>query len=142
MLCLRNFSCLAFGLFVAAWPSVSNTQTTGNALKEWCEDPEEVFQALCAVYIEGVRGGLEYGAISTYLDFISRIVFELSEQTYSEVKALRTSDLLGICQPAGVTGDQIIDVVKKFLEENPERRHEDASALVYSALFDAFPCPE
>jgi hypothetical protein len=130
----------AVGTALALFATVASAQTNGNMLHEWCMSEEEVFQALCAVYVEGVNQGRELGAISAYLDMIPRVVLQLSDESFSEIKSLRVSDLLGYCPPDGATGDQIIDIVKKFLVDNPARRHETASVLVASALNDAFRC--
>jgi hypothetical protein len=39
-----------------------------------------------------------------------------------------------------VTGDQIRDIVKRFLEQNPNKRHFGAAGLSEAALAEAFPC--
>jgi hypothetical protein len=44
------------------------------------------------------------------------------------------------CFPPGVTVGQTADVVKRFLGQHPERRHEAAAGLVAQALSEAFPC--
>ncbi len=44
------------------------------------------------------------------------------------------------CIPDAVTVGQVVDVVKKYLEANPARRHQDAGLLVYVAVTEAFPC--
>jgi hypothetical protein len=44
------------------------------------------------------------------------------------------------CFPPGVTVGQTADVVKRFLGQHPERRHEAAVFLVAAALAEAFPC--
>lgn len=36
--------------------------------------------------------------------------------------------------------DQIFDIVKKFLANNPERRHEQGATLILEAVSKAFPC--
>lgn len=51
-----------------------------------------------------------------------------------------TSNPKGYCTPNGVTGRQMIDIVCKYLSENPQKRHETGASLTYSALSDAFPC--
>ena len=44
------------------------------------------------------------------------------------------------CAQAGVTVQQVMDVVHKWLEANPQHRHLTASGLVAAALSKAFPC--
>ncbi|MDP6927129.1 MAG: Rap1a/Tai family immunity protein [Rhodospirillales bacterium] len=45
------------------------------------------------------------------------------------------------CIPKGVTGDQMVEVVKKSLRAHPEDWHYEANGLVARALDEAFPCP-
>jgi len=47
---------------------------------------------------------------------------------------------LRVCVPNEATVRQIIDVVKKYLENNPENRHYGAASSVVLALRQAFPC--
>ena len=44
------------------------------------------------------------------------------------------------CVPEESTKGQLADVVIKYLEQNPERRHLEAGSLVPEALNRAFPC--
>ena len=44
------------------------------------------------------------------------------------------------CVPQGVNGEQVRDVVKRFLRLNPQVRHEPGAQVVAMALSDAFPC--
>ena len=47
-----------------------------------------------------------------------------------------------ICPPSeGVPTDQLIRVVRKFLEANPERLHSTGRLLVFGAIRSAWPCP-
>lgn len=45
-----------------------------------------------------------------------------------------------ICVPSSVTNGQQIDIVEKWLEDNPNRRHEVSMQVVIFALQDAWPC--
>lgn len=47
-----------------------------------------------------------------------------------------------LCIPDGVTNRQSIDVIKNYLQNSPEKRHLDASLLIYSALAKTWPCPK
>jgi hypothetical protein len=55
-------------------------------------------------------------------------------------------DALGMitefCSPDDVVGKQLVDIVMKYLKENPENLHYNAASLVTSALIRAFPCPD
>jgi hypothetical protein len=44
------------------------------------------------------------------------------------------------CIPASVQAEQLIDVVKIFLEQNPQLRHLNATGAVVGSLSAAFPC--
>ena len=45
-----------------------------------------------------------------------------------------------ICIPAAANNGQIMDVILAYMRDNPADRHNPSSALVYVALFKAFPC--
>lgn len=47
-----------------------------------------------------------------------------------------------ICKPTGTTYGQLARAVAKWLEDNPERLHENAAMLVVLALSETFPCKE
>jgi hypothetical protein len=59
--------------------------------------------------------------------------------------AKESPDRLGLraisCFPPGVTVGQAQSVVVKYLQDNPQRRHENAFALAFWAFADAWPCP-
>jgi len=57
-------------------------------------------------------------------------------------KALPNTPRLFCFPPAGVSNEQMIRVVVKYLENHPEQLHFDASILVLTALKEAFPCKE
>ena len=44
------------------------------------------------------------------------------------------------CSSSSVTVGQIVKVVSKYLENNPEKLHLSASSLIRAALMQAFPC--
>ena len=50
---------------------------------------------------------------------------------------VRKSD---VCRPDGLTGSQLGDVVKLYLRNHPETRHQTADELVGAALKEKFPC--
>lgn len=45
-----------------------------------------------------------------------------------------------ICIPDGITKNQSVKIVYKFLEDNPKYLHELETILVIAAFQDAFPC--
>lgn len=46
------------------------------------------------------------------------------------------------CSPAGLTGNQLMDLVAAHLRANPATRHYSADLLVIEALQKAYPCPK
>ena len=44
------------------------------------------------------------------------------------------------CMPPAVTNDQIEDIVVKYVENHPEKRHLKGAAIVQAAMVQAFPC--
>lgn len=53
----------------------------------------------------------------------------------------RVLQFSGICGPAGITTDQVGQVVAKYLHNHPETLNESAVNVVWSALVKAWPCP-
>ena len=48
----------------------------------------------------------------------------------------------GSCIPNGVSAEQMIDLTRNYLRDNPAQRHKSGEALVAAAFTDAWPCPE
>lgn len=133
---MRLYSILALAAFTAH-PNVSQAEAlTGNALYESCtanrEDEAAKF-TYCVGYITGVGDGLIFGGVTSIL----RLGLE-------DVNAAEASDIayqtMGYCAPSAVTAYQTIDVVIKFLADNPAIRHESARGLILAAYREAFPC--
>lgn len=89
---------------------------TGNDLMYACESNNAFEFALCGGYLNGFLDGLGLGS------------------------AVRGSDKIGICWPAGFTNGQLRDVVLKYLRDNPGSRSVVASGLVYDALYKVWGC--
>jgi len=52
-------------------------------------------------------------------------------------------DMVGpVCTPASVKGEQLVNIVRKYLKENPEDLHHKAAVIVNFALSQVFPCPD
>ena len=87
----------------------------GNTLVEDCKaDENTIGEALCYGYVLGVY-----------------------DRHAMDMKSTFTT-----CVPQGVTGAQIVSVVRKFMAENPQLLHQSAASVVASALSGAFPCPD
>lgn len=44
------------------------------------------------------------------------------------------------CPPAEVTAGQLVEMVKKYMNENPAKLHEPSSSIVVDAIKKDFPC--
>jgi hypothetical protein len=89
---------------------------TGNRLYEDCRSGNYFNRGYCGGYVTGIVDTIE---------------------------ALQARGVLpasALCIPAESTKGQLTDVVLKYLEQNPERRHLEAGSLVPEALSHAFPC--
>jgi hypothetical protein len=51
-----------------------------------------------------------------------------------------TLDAKQVCVPKSTTREQIIDVVRGFLAQNPDAMKASGSQVVFAALVTAFPC--
>ena len=90
-------------------------QMAGNALLDYCKlDSGEAFW-ICSSYIFGVRDSLD-------------------QQNKGE------NNPFAFCTTASVDGRQVLDIVVKYLEDNPKWRHFPAWSLIQRALHNAFPC--
>lgn len=86
----------------------------GNILHEYCTEESELARTVCTWYIIGV---------------------------YDAAMSVSVESLVPlICAPKPAQARQIVDVARKFLEDNPDKRHLNASGIVANALKEAFPC--
>jgi hypothetical protein len=58
------------------------------------------------------------------------------------VTGIADAHAMSICTPKEVTQGQNMNIVKKYLNDNPAQLHRDADVLVLTALQQAFPCPK
>lgn len=68
----------------------------------------------------------------------------ISEASFCTAYIMATGDSLStqgeICLPVNVTGGQLVAIVKKHLQANPEQWHYHAQRLIKAALKAALPC--
>lgn len=119
--------CMAAPL--AAPTPVEANFITGKVLYEICTpqdtDPDAaVMMSECRGFIVGVFDGIEAAS---------------SVVTYSQNRQEDPVKLT--CNTSGVTADQLIDIVVRYLEDRPEHRNKPASLLIVDAFSRAFPCP-
>ncbi len=89
---------------------------TGNRLYEDCRAANYFNRGYCGGYVTGI------------VDTIESL----------QLRGVLPADAL--CIPDESTKGQLVDVVLKYLEKHPERRHLEAGSLVPEALNRAFPC--
>ena len=112
---------LAMALIVGVTSPTWADFRTGNNLRDDCNATKEsntYYQqsAWCIAYIQGV--------------------FDATEG--------RDKGLNGFtfCSPQNVQAGQARDIVTKYLNDYPQRRHYGAAALIVDAMSVAFPCPK
>jgi hypothetical protein len=98
-------------LLCSGTPAQAANFISGNDLKGYCDRGS----AACAGYVMGVTDG-----------------FLFEDQ--------KTGTKPEMCLPSGITGNQLTDMTKQYLEANPDKRHWAASVLVWNALAAKFWC--
>ena len=93
-------------------------QITGNKFLEWCRGIAAE-QGVCLGYVMGLDDGIS--------------ILQSSETDRSRWSP--------ICKPKEVTASQVQDVVIKYLDDHPEKRHEMIAILAIVAMRAAWPCP-
>jgi hypothetical protein len=107
---------LAFAAAIAApAPQADGSFFTGNDLHEVCQSTEGFHEVMCTVYIAGVNDAM-----------VTVIASKAIKPLY--------------CLPKHVDGEQLADIVRKYLKNNPASRHTAASSIVMIALRVSFPC--
>jgi hypothetical protein len=122
-------------LCVVLWASPVASQTSqGNDLLEACSMPDNLAaEGYCIGYVVGAIEGMKLGAVSV-------LAFIAPEQSGVEHLDRMSNIALNFCIPADASNRQLVEVVVKYLRENPETRHETARTLIHSALVESFPC--
>ena len=100
---------------------------TGNQLYELYTDKPEDRWADPILYVMG------------FVD--SQIISHGLEKGMAEEDKRQAVSPIFVCMPNTANFGQANDVVKKFLEENPSKRHKPAFTLVYEALITVWRCP-
>ena len=109
----------AFALAATLVPGEVAAQKTGDSLHDWCNSTDEVFQALCAVYIEGAWNGQQRGAGIAFLTVFNTVALEVEQDTLETLKTMTAGRALGVCVPAGAIGAQLQEIIVKFLSDHP-----------------------
>jgi len=119
---LRPFL-LPSALLVSSLNSYAQTYTGNDLLNDMsASNPQQVF---AMGYVAGAAEAI-------------RDVIDAQRLSNNQRKGL----LPTYCSPgAGIPREQLLDIVKKYLLDNPASRHDGADVQVYAALTEAFPCP-
>jgi hypothetical protein len=89
--------------------------SNGNSFFDFCRSGTQQKQ-ICIVYVKGLLDG-------------------------AQLQASMTKQKQAYCQPRGSSPEQAIDILLKFMTDNPGDRHRDARLLAFAALKAAWPCP-
>jgi len=92
---------------------ISISDINGNDLLRYCSSHQPFELNFCTGYIEGVRDGLMFAAVS-----------------------LKSEPFFAVPNEAKM--EQLKDIVVKYLRDNPETRHKPAGMLTFIALKQAF----
>jgi hypothetical protein len=89
----------------------------------------------CNTYLSGIDKGTQLQQLisSHSVGWCAGLVIGVSQSLYYTGK---------VCTPTMATQGQGVRVVVKYLEEHPDRLHEDGPILASDALIDAWPCEE
>jgi hypothetical protein len=129
---LLGFFMMASGLLAQVAPQTTKSWSyeTGNDLLSECQGGEQsgnnnLDYARCEAYVRGA------------VDMIGSLQGEISKRDGKSAWRLTS-----VCLPTGATTGQLVDVVVKFLKENPEQRADKAAGwLVIRAVIGAWGCP-
>ncbi|OUE62697.1 Rap1a/Tai family immunity protein [Citrobacter freundii] len=106
------------GIFAFSF-AVNAKSTNGNDLYDWSKSSDRMLNSRSGDD-ESFKSGLYMGYVTGAVDI------------------MYVSGM--ICPPENATSGQMLDVVKLYLENHPERRADGASLIMNAALRSAFPC--
>lgn len=109
--------------------SLNACATTGNELLRQLRSPDASESLHGFAYISGV--------VDTEYLYYAVNTIEMAND--KNIKSLR---YIHFCIPKDVTMGQVVDIVIKKLEAEPEKRHETANLIIRRALVATFPCKE
>jgi len=143
-------SVVFFGFFINGLAQASESQRVdGNKYLKYCNTYLEVLADPESAERDGlVEDSYELGTCTAYVDsffatvvttqlqheFLARIRDDSWRRTYGE------KPFTSFCIPEEVTMEQMVRAGIKYMEENPAELHLPASALLFWASEEAFPC--
>jgi hypothetical protein len=105
--------CVALALLTSSFPAMA--WLDGNHWHRECNGSGDSGKLACLVYVHGVLAGAA------------------GQSTLSSTKPV-------LCMPENGNNQQYMDVYSQYLQNNPQDRHMDATALMFIAFIKAFPC--
>lgn len=78
-------------------------------------------------------------------ELLSNLKGNLDERMFAIGYIAGVSDFLDgatVCSPNGVTLGQMRDLIKEYLENNPQQRHYSADSLIRNRLEQLWPCKQ
>jgi Rap1a immunity proteins len=116
---MTRFVLVLIFLLIASSAKAQNSNLTGNWLYAVCTTRDQQGQLICKMWISGFQAGM------------------FSSQELAQVNKLKPAS----CIPHGVTGDQAMLIIEKFMRDNPQYMQLSAEMVAAYALVIAFPCP-
>jgi hypothetical protein len=127
---LRNIAIVAVFVLGSVQPALAGSFSTGQQLINHLRSESVSEQIAGAGYISGVYDGFGYGIIVGHAQ---------AGKTKKEHDFLLNKFL---CDEAGINLEQLTVIVKRYLENHPEKWNAPASTLVIEAMREAWPCKE
>ena len=124
---MKVFSSAVLGI-LASIPIAGANAMTGNDLAEICGTSRISAEPICVTYITGVLHEAWWGQA---LAAANRRTSTADMRTY-----------FVYCPPKDVPAKQMVEVIKKYIRDNPARLHKDAGLVIVQAAIEAFPTEE
>lgn len=111
--------------------ALGTSPTDGNQLLKNCKEYVRTVDSGTASKTEFVESGYCLGYVTGVID--DHFMWQISESSPLDPAK-------HFCLPDGVTPDQAVRVLLKWLDDHPARLHERAIDLILNAFRDSFPC--
>jgi Rap1a immunity proteins len=118
----RRTMLVAVALFSLVAAKANAGYFDGNELLAWCENWQREMDPGDDLLLGGYCGGFVGGVVDALVN---------NPNTFCVPQG-----------PRGVSSAQLVEVVKLYLRDHPDKRHLGASLLVIQALKERFPCTE
>jgi hypothetical protein len=112
----KLFFVMAVALTFLVLVSPAKAQFTADQLYKLCTTGDPEGETICRNWVSGFTEGM------------------MNSQTREQ------KNIPPPCFPNGVTADEAILIVKKFMQEHPQDLHAEAGVISGLALLQAFPC--